>query len=41
MFGLGHRAAGISIEQTGIRYISFKNNNKQVHKKKFISCFRG
>lgn len=41
MFGLGHRAAGISIEQTGIRYISFKNNNKQVHKKRFISLLPG
>lgn len=42
MFGIGHKAAGVSIEQTGIRYISFKNKNpKQVHKKSFIPLLPG
>lgn len=40
MFGLRHRSAGISIEQTGIRYISFKGN-KQVYKKRFIPLLPG
>ncbi|MNO17570.1 Competence protein A [compost metagenome] len=42
MFGLGHRAAGVSVEQTGIRFISFKNRNrKQVHTKKFLPLLPG
>ncbi|MEK3880355.1 pilus assembly protein PilM [Paenibacillus sp. FSL M7-0420] len=40
MIGLRHKAAGISIEQTGIRYISFKAN-KQIHKKRFIPLLPG
>ncbi|MDF9840172.1 MULTISPECIES: pilus assembly protein PilM [unclassified Paenibacillus] len=42
MFGIGNKAAGVSIEQTGIRYISFKNNQaKQVHKKRFMPLLPG
>lgn len=42
MFGIGNKAAGISIEQTGVRYISFKNNkSKQIHKKSFIPLLPG
>ncbi|MBW4081629.1 pilus assembly protein PilM [Paenibacillus sp. S150] len=42
MFGMGHKAAGVSIEQTGIRYISFKNiQSKQVHKKRFMPLLPG
>lgn len=42
MFGIGNKAAGVSIEQTGIRYISFKNSQaKQVHKKRFMPLLPG
>lgn len=37
MFGFGHKPAGVSIEQTGVRYLYFKNKNpNQVPKKKFL-----
>ncbi|WP_138495655.1 pilus assembly protein PilM [Paenibacillus pinistramenti] len=37
MLGFGHKHAGVSIEQTGVHYIYFKNKNpKQVPGKKFL-----
>lgn len=42
MLGLGHRAAGLSIEATGIRYISFKNKQSwEVRKKRFLPLLPG
>lgn len=42
MLGLGPRAAGISIEATGIRYISFKNKQTwEVRKKRFLPLLPG
>lgn len=42
MLGLGHRTAGVSIEATGIRYISFKNkHSREVRKKRYLSLLPG
>lgn len=42
MLGLGSRVAGLSIEATGIRYISFKNKPSwEVRKKRFLPLLPG
>lgn len=42
MLGLGSKVAGLSIEATGIRYISFKNKQSwEVRKKRFLPLLPG